>query len=41
MLVGRRPWQEELEIIDRTMRAISSITDPEDLVEAYFTGIGD
>jgi sigma-B regulation protein RsbU (phosphoserine phosphatase) len=38
-MTGRRPWQEELEIIDRTMRAISSITDPEKLVSAYWNGI--
>jgi sigma-B regulation protein RsbU (phosphoserine phosphatase) len=36
----RRPWQEELEIIDRTMRTISSIRDPEQLVTAYWNGIG-
>src|SRR3954449_848177 len=36
----RRPWQEELEIVDRTMRAISGITDPEKLVNEYYTGIG-
>jgi sigma-B regulation protein RsbU (phosphoserine phosphatase) len=41
MLHGRRPWQEELEIIDRTMKAISSIADPEALVEAYWDGIGE
>jgi sigma-B regulation protein RsbU (phosphoserine phosphatase) len=40
MLTGRRPWQEELEIIDRTMRAISSIRDPEELVGEYWSGIG-
>jgi sigma-B regulation protein RsbU (phosphoserine phosphatase) len=40
MLVKRRPWQEELDIVDRTMRTISSITDPEELVEAYWDGIG-
>jgi sigma-B regulation protein RsbU (phosphoserine phosphatase) len=38
-MTGRRPWQEELEIIDRTMRAISSISDPEKLVSAYWNGI--
>jgi len=32
MLVKRRPWQEELDIVDRTMRTISSISDPEELV---------
>lgn len=38
--MGRRPWREELEIIDRTMRTISSIRDPEKLVAAYWDGIG-
>jgi sigma-B regulation protein RsbU (phosphoserine phosphatase) len=38
---SRRPWQEELAIIDRTMKAISDITDPEELVRAYWNGIGD
>lgn len=38
---GRRPWQEELEIIDRTMRSISGITNPEELVGAYWNGIGE
>jgi sigma-B regulation protein RsbU (phosphoserine phosphatase) len=41
MSMTRRPWQEELAIIDRTMRAISGISDPEALVEAYWTGIGE
>ena len=41
MLRGRRPWKEELGIIDRTMRAISGITDPEELVEVYWRGIGE
>ncbi|MCX5662130.1 MAG: PP2C family protein-serine/threonine phosphatase [Planctomycetota bacterium] len=40
-MIKRRAWQEELEIVDRTMKAISGITDPEELVEAYWTGIGD
>jgi sigma-B regulation protein RsbU (phosphoserine phosphatase) len=42
MILGRRPWQEELDIIDRTMRAISSVTDPEEMVGIYWdaTGIG-
>lgn len=39
MLV-RKPWKEELAIIDDTMKAISGVTDPEDLVDAYWTGIG-
>src|SRR5690349_9622718 len=41
MLQGRRPWREELVIIDRTMKAISSVSDPEDLVDAYWNGIGE
>src|SRR5438477_5933789 len=41
MLRGRRPWREELEIIDRTMKAISGITDPEELVEIYWNGVGE
>src|SRR2546423_11655349 len=40
MHIGRRPWQEELEIVDRTMRSISSIRDPETLVSEYYDGIG-
>jgi phosphoserine phosphatase RsbU/P len=40
MSMKRRPWREELEIIDRTMRAISGITDPEELVGTYYNGIG-
>jgi sigma-B regulation protein RsbU (phosphoserine phosphatase) len=36
-----RTWQEELEIIDGTMRAISNVTDPQELVRTYWTGIGD
>ena len=41
MSSGRRPWDEELEIIDRTMKAISGVTDPEELVRIYWTGIGE
>lgn len=41
MLRHRRPWQEELEIIDRTMKAISSVTDPEELVSTYWDNIGE
>jgi sigma-B regulation protein RsbU (phosphoserine phosphatase) len=37
----RKPWQEELEIVDRTMKAISGVTDPEELVDVYWAGIGD
>src|SRR5688572_26956350 len=40
-MLGRRPWQEELAIIDRTMKAISSISDPNALVDIYFDGIGE
>lgn len=40
-MLKRRNWQEELEIIDRTMMIISSITDPEELVGAYWEGIGE
>jgi sigma-B regulation protein RsbU (phosphoserine phosphatase) len=36
----RLPWQEELAIVDRTMKAISGITDPPQLVEVYWDGIG-
>ena len=41
MLKGRRPWREELAMIDRTMKAISGVTDPEQLVNIYWTGIGE
>lgn len=37
----RRPWQEELAIIDRTMKAISGIADPAELVQVYWDGIGE
>ncbi len=36
----RLPWQEELEIVDKTMKAISGVTDPEELVAVYWDGIG-
>jgi sigma-B regulation protein RsbU (phosphoserine phosphatase) len=39
-MLKRRPWQEELEIIDSTMKAISGVRDPEELVEIYWNGIG-
>ncbi len=41
MFNTHRTWQEELEIIDRTMKAISGVTDPEELIEIYWNGIGD
>ncbi len=40
-MLGHRPWREELAIIDRTMKAISAISDPEKLVETYWRGIGE
>ncbi|HSI32527.1 MAG: PP2C family protein-serine/threonine phosphatase [Phycisphaerae bacterium] len=36
----RLPWQEELAIVDRTMRAISRVSDPEELVQIYWQNIG-
>jgi sigma-B regulation protein RsbU (phosphoserine phosphatase) len=36
-----RTWQDELAIIDRTMKAISGVTDPEEFVTAYWKGIGE
>jgi len=39
-MLNRRPWQEELAIVDQTMKAISGITDPEELVNIYWEGIG-
>src|SRR5215471_21701004 len=41
MIRKRLPWREELAIIDRTMKAISGVTDPEELVDVYWSGIGD
>src|SRR6266850_5425684 len=41
MLKQRRPWPEELAIIDKTMKAISGVTDPEELVNVYWEGIGE
>jgi len=40
-MIKRRPWQEELAIIDRTMKAISGISEPAELVDVYWNGIGD
>src|SRR3954466_4233436 len=40
MPIGRRPWTEELAIIDRTMKAISDVTDPETFVNIYYNNIG-
>lgn len=36
-----RTWQDELATIDGVMKAISGITDPEELVSVYWNGIGD
>ena len=41
MRKGTLSWQEELAIIDRTMKTISGMTDPEQLVDAYWTGISE
>ncbi len=41
MTPERRPWKEELAIIDRTMKAISGVIDPEELVTIYWDNIGD
>jgi sigma-B regulation protein RsbU (phosphoserine phosphatase) len=40
-MLKRRPWKEELDIVDRTMRAISGVSDPEELVEIYWRNISD
>ena len=40
-MIKRLPWQDELAVIDRTMKAISGITDPAELVETYWNGIGE
>jgi sigma-B regulation protein RsbU (phosphoserine phosphatase) len=41
MGLPRKPWQQELEIVDRTMVAISSVSDPEEMVQVYWDGIGE
>src|SRR5687767_14258451 len=40
MSMSGKTWQEELAIIDRTMRAISSERDPGKVVELYYDGVG-
>jgi phosphoserine phosphatase RsbU/P len=40
-MLHRRPWQDELAIIDRTMKAISGVSDPEELVDVYWDGVGE
>lgn len=37
----RRPWREELELIDRLMRDVSDINDPDQLVQKYWDGVHD
>ncbi len=41
MLYRRRPWQDELAIIDRVMKQVSDLTEPEEMVETYWRGIGE
>jgi sigma-B regulation protein RsbU (phosphoserine phosphatase) len=41
MPTKRHTWQDELAIIDRTMKAISGVTDPEELVNIYWNGVGE
>ena len=37
----RLPWNDELQIIDKTMKAISGISDPQELVDVYYSGISE
>mgnify|MGYP000969799619 CR=1 FL=1 len=39
MQPSKRTWQEELAIIDRIMKSVSGITDPEELVSVYWDGV--
>jgi sigma-B regulation protein RsbU (phosphoserine phosphatase) len=41
MITKRFDWQQKLAIIDRTMKAISGVTDPEELVHIYWTNISE
>jgi len=41
MKLSTYPWEYELEVVDRTMKAISGISDPEELVDVYWSNIGD
>lgn len=41
MKLSTYPWEYELEVVDRTMKAISDISDPEELVDVYWSNIGD
>lgn len=40
MKYQRRPWPEELAIIDNVMKTVSDIKDPEEMVRLYWDGIG-
>jgi sigma-B regulation protein RsbU (phosphoserine phosphatase) len=40
-MIKRQNWQAELAIVDRTMKAISGVTDPEELVNVYWQNIGE
>jgi sigma-B regulation protein RsbU (phosphoserine phosphatase) len=40
MITQTLSWQEKLAIIDDTMRAISGVSDPEEMVHVYWQGIG-
>lgn len=39
MRTTRASWQEDLAIIDRIMRSVSDITDPEEMVNVYWEGV--
>jgi len=41
MFRKRRPWQEELAIIDRAMKAISGVMDAEEMVTVYWNHVGE
>lgn len=41
MLHHRRPWREELAIIDRVLKDVSTVDDPEELVSVYWGGIAE
>lgn len=37
----RRPWLEELKIIDKLMKDVSRATEPEDMIDIYYDGIAE
>lgn len=39
MTAARRHWTQELEIIDRVMKSVSDLTDPEEMVSVYWDGV--